>query len=36
VLFGAIADRGYFDEGYVLLAVLVGISTLLTLRLPRE
>jgi MFS family permease len=36
VLFGAIADRGYFDEGYVLLALLVGMSTLLTLRLPRE
>lgn len=35
VLFGAIADRGFFDEGYVLLAVLVGAITLLTLRLPR-
>jgi ACS family hexuronate transporter-like MFS transporter len=36
VLFGAIAERGYFDEGYVLLAVLVGGITLLTFRLPRE
>lgn len=36
VLFGAIAERGYFDEGYMLLAALVGVITLLTLRLPRE
>lgn len=36
VLFGAVAERGYFDEGYVLLAVLVGAITLLTLRLPRD
>ena len=36
VLFGAVAERGYFNEGYVALAVLVGIITLLTLRLPRE
>ncbi|GAB7018181.1 MFS transporter [Halostagnicola bangensis] len=36
VLFGLIAERGYFDEGYVILAVLVGIVTLLTLLMPRE
>lgn len=35
VLFGVIADRGFFDVGYLLLAVLVGVITLLTLRLPR-
>lgn len=36
VLFGALADRGYFDEGYLVLAALVGVVTLLTFRLPRE
>lgn len=36
VLFGAIADRGFFDEGYLLLAVLVGVITLLTFRLPNR
>ncbi|WP_049985059.1 MFS transporter [Halobellus rufus] len=34
VLFGAIADRGYFDEGYVLLAAVLFVVILLTLRLP--
>jgi len=34
VLFGVIADRGYFDEGYWLLAGLVVVVILLTLRLP--
>ena len=34
VLFGAIADRGYFDEGYVLLAAVLAVVILLTLRLP--
>jgi MFS family permease len=36
VLFGGVADRGYFDEGYLLLAVLLIIVILLTLRLPRS
>lgn len=36
VLFGAVAERGFFDEGYLLLAVLVSGITLLTFRLPRE
>lgn len=36
VLFGGIADRGYFDEGYVLLALILGVVILLTLRLPRS
>lgn len=36
VLFGTIADRGFFDEGYFLLAVLVGVITLLTFRLPKK
>jgi MFS family permease len=35
VLFGAVADRGYFDEGYVLLGVIVVAVILLTLRLPK-
>lgn len=34
VAFGVIADRGYFDEGYWLLAGLVAVVILLTLRLP--
>ena len=34
VVFGAIADRGYFDEGYVLLAVIMVGVILLTLRAP--
>lgn len=34
VLFGGIADRGYFDEGYVLLAALLVVVILLTVRLP--
>jgi ACS family hexuronate transporter-like MFS transporter len=36
VLFGAVAERGFFDEGYLALALLMGIVTLLTLRLPSE
>ncbi len=36
VLFGLVAERGYFDEGYVLLAGIVGLVTLLTLMMPRE
>lgn len=35
VLFGGLADRGYFDEGYVLLAAILVVVILLTLRLPR-
>ncbi|MDS0296077.1 MFS transporter [Halogeometricum luteum] len=34
VLFGGLADRGYFDEGYVLLAAVLAVVVLLTLRLP--
>ena len=36
VLFGAIAERGFFDEGYVSLALLMGVGIVLTLRLPGE
>jgi nitrate/nitrite transporter NarK len=35
VAFGAIADRGYFDEGYLLLAGIMLAVVLLTLRLPQ-
>ena len=35
VLFGAIADRGYFDEGYLLLGGIAVAVIVLTLRLPR-
>jgi MFS family permease len=34
VLFGMVADRGYFDEGYVLLALVTGLVIILTYRLP--
>ena len=34
VLFGMIADRGFFDEGYLLLAVIMVVVILLTLRMP--
>ncbi|APX98080.1 MFS transporter [Natronorubrum daqingense] len=36
VVFGWIAERGYFDEGYFLMAAIVGLITLLTLRMPQE
>jgi len=36
VLFGAIAERGLFDTGYLLSAILLGLVTLLTFRLPRD
>lgn len=36
VVFGVIAERGYFDAGYLLLALIIGAGTLLTLRMPRE
>jgi len=36
VLFGVVADRGYFDEGYLLLAAILLAVILLTLRLSEE
>ena len=36
VVFGVVADRGYFDEGYWLLAGLVAVVIVLTLRLPEQ
>lgn len=36
VLFGGIADRGYFDEGYMVLAAILCVVVLLTLRLPHS
>ena len=36
VLFGAVADRGYFDEGYLLLAGILVVVILLTLRIPDD
>lgn len=36
VVFGVIAERGYFDAGYLLLALIIALGTLLTLRMPRE
>jgi MFS family permease len=34
VLFGIIADHGYFDEGYFVLAVVMAVVVGLTLRMP--
>jgi MFS family permease len=34
VLFGAVADRGYFDQGYLLLSAMLGVVVGLTLLLP--
>ncbi len=34
VLFGVIADNGYFDAGYVVLAAIMAAVILLTLRMP--
>lgn len=34
VIFGGLADRGYFDEGYLLLAAMLVLVVVLTLRLP--
>lgn len=36
VLFGLIADRGFFDEGYFMLAGLMLAVILLALRLPKS
>jgi len=35
-LFGILADHGYFDEGFVLLAAVAGAMALLALLLPRQ
>ena len=35
VLFGIVADRGYFDEGYLLLAAILSAVILLTFRISR-
>lgn len=35
VLFGVIADYGYFDEGYILLAIIMVVAILLTVRISR-
>ena len=34
VLFGAFAERGHFDEGYLVLGGLVAVVTVISLRLP--
>ena len=36
VLFGMLADRGYFDEGYLVLAGLMVLIIGLTMRMPRS
>ena len=34
VIFGVVADRGFFNEGYIALAVILVIVILLTYRMP--
>lgn len=34
VLFGVIADRGLFDEGYLALSAIMAVIVLLTVRMP--
>jgi len=34
VLFGALADRGFFDEAYLILAGFVAVAVVLTQWLP--
>jgi MFS family permease len=34
LLFGAFADRGFFDEGFLVLAVVAAVVSLLSLRIP--
>jgi len=36
VVFGAVGDRGYFDEGYVFLAVVLAVVVALTYRMPES
>lgn len=33
-LFGVVAERGYFDEAFLVLAVIAGLTVLITLRAP--
>ncbi|UWG47072.1 MFS family permease [Halanaeroarchaeum sp. HSR-CO] len=35
VLFGILADRGFFDEGYLVLAALMVLIIVFTLKMPR-
>ncbi len=34
IVFGLVADYGYFDEGYLILSGIVAVVILLTLRVP--
>lgn len=34
VIFGAFADRGFFDEGFAVLAIVAGSVAVLSLRIP--
>ena len=36
VVFGAVADRGFFDEAFLSLSVLAGVMILLVIRIPPE
>lgn len=36
VLIGSIADRGYFDEAFLLLAAISGVTALLAIKLPKQ
>jgi MFS family permease len=36
VVFGAVAERGFFDEGFVALAAIAGVALLLSVRVPLD
>ncbi|MCG1002602.1 MULTISPECIES: MFS transporter [Halobacterium] len=36
VVFGVVGDHGYFDEGYVFLAVVMAVVVVLTYRMPES
>ena len=36
VVFGVVAERGFFDEGYIMLAIILMIVILLTYRMPES
>jgi MFS family permease len=36
VVFGVVAERGFFDEGYIALAIILVVVILLTYKMPES
>jgi MFS family permease len=36
VVFGVVAERGFFDEGYIMLAIILVVVILLTYKMPKS